>query len=290
MKYDSISEFKDINSRGDLSTDLAEISEDTFFCDYIKCKRMVDAGLSHHFVLLNSSSISKTTRIRGTKLSDIEDIFGRDVLSTFHFSFYPGDDSVDDPEDVQSLWIRRLTNTDKRHLRANYKFFPQNSYVCEWADATGCVLMMPFVQSESGEIKWLIHSGAVRGSIGRKRSSNFFATETMPGLLLEEIIDILPDILDCNLASVRYNGVDMVIPVSKKTAKRTFKNRDKEDGVKKRLIHTVKTHGRKNLVNTTAVNAHVRGTSNFTIKGVEVRLFATLDQAAKIIKSERKRR
>lgn len=290
MEYSLISEFKDIDSRGDLSTDLAEISEDAFFSDYIKCKRMVDAGLSNHFVLLNSSSISKTTRIRGTKLSDIEDVFGRDVLSTFHFSFYPGDNSVDDPENVQTLWIRRLTNFDKRHLRATYKYFPQNSYVCEWADANGFVLTMPFVQSESGEIKWLIHSGAVRGSAGRKRSSNFFATSSTPGLLMEEIIDILPDILDCNLASINYNGTDVIIPVSQKTAKRTFKNRDKEDGVKRRLIHTVKSHGRKNLINTTAVDAHVRGTSSFTIKGIEVRLFATFDQAAKIIKSERKRR
>lgn len=286
MMRDEISDFKGVNGLGDLSIDLAEISEDSFFHDYAKCKRMVDAGLSHHFVLLNSSALSKTVRISGTKLSDIEDIFGVDVLSTFHFAFYPGDDAINDPESVQSLRIRRLTNLDKRNLRGNYKYFPQNTYVCDWLDATGFGFTMPFVQGESGEIKWLIHSGVAR----RKARSFDFSADTTPGLLVGEIINILPDILDCNLASVNYNGVDVLIPVCKGTAKRTFKNRDKEDGVKRRLIHTVKSHGRKNLVNTSAVDAHVRGTSSFAIKGIQVSLFATLDQAAKLIKSERKRR
>lgn len=291
MEVNPISEFMNINNCDDISLSLTEISENDFLSDYNKCKRMVDSGLTHAFVLLNCTSMAKTRRICGTKLSDIEDVLGRDALSLFHFSLYPGDDFVGDPEQVQSIRIRRLSNYDRKHMRSDYRYFPQNCFVCEWVDAAGNSIVWPFVQESDGKIKWMVQSKSARYSKDKKYAlTNWFADKTTPGLIAEEIINIIPDLFGCNLALIRYKDTDIIIPTDKNSAKHTFKNRDKEDGKKKRLIHTVKSHGRKNLVNANVVEAHVRGTSSLTIKGVTVILLATFDQAVKIIKSERKKK
>lgn len=290
MEVNPISDFMDTHNCYELTPNLVKISEDDFFLDYSKCKRMIDAGLDNAFVLLNSTSLTRSTRISGTKISDIEEMFGRDALSLFRFAFYPGDDFVDNPEYVQSVRIRRLTDSDKRRMRGTYRYYPQNCYVCEWADATGFVVVIPFVQDANGQFRWLVQSRTARYAKDKKYAENStFSQDTLPGIISEEIVNIIPDILGCNLALIRYKDVDFVIPVDKQSAKYTFKNRDKEDGKKKRLIHTVKSHYRKNLVNEDSVDSHIRGTSSLTIKGVEIKLLATFDQAIQIIKSERKK-
>lgn len=96
-----------------------------------------------------------------------------------------------------------------------------------------------------------------------------------PVLQLPKIIERLPDLAGSMTAKIKYNGVDICIPIAEKTAVTTFKNRDKDGGVKRRLIHGVDPYARKNLKNSDKVSAHLRGQSDFIIKGVQVSLIAS---------------
>ena len=93
---------------------------------------------------------------------------------------------------------------------------------------------------------------------------------------MKSFIEYLPDYYSCNLAICKYKDVDIAIPIPQDTAKRTFKNRDKDEaGVRRHIVHTVKTHERIN--SDKDVERHLRGRSDIVIHGEKITISAALE-------------
>ena len=256
-----------------------KISEKEFMEDYERCKRIVDSGISECFVLLNSKSFDNVSTVDNTTLKDIEDVFGEGFLPMMRFAdIFDCGGTV--KENTQSGRIRRMAKADIKTLRGMYKFFPKDCFVFEWTDATGFRMILPFMQKENGEITFLGDNPLYRCD----RKKVMLAENTLPKFMLKTIVGLLPDYCASLFAIVNYKGVDMIIPIEKKTAKVTFKNRDKTDGTKRHLIHDVKEYGRKNLKTVDSVRYHLRGTSDFTINGIDIKLCGSMELSASVMK------
>ncbi|MBQ8797193.1 MAG: hypothetical protein IJZ56_03245 [Oscillospiraceae bacterium] len=264
---------------------LNDISEKQFMEDYEKCKRIVDGGVRSYFILADNSMLQNVSQLENTTLMDIIEIFGEDVLEMLRIAEIPYCPSATTVgEGIHTLRIRRLKNKDRKNMRSSIRFFPKNSFVSEWVDGDGNGLLMPFVQKDNGDILFLAAS-----PVYTITGKSLCVDDTYPYHRTKELIERIPDYLSSNFAVATYRGVDVVIPIKKGSAKKTFKNREKEDGVKKRLIHDVKPHARKNLRNTDVVEHHIRGTSSIFLNGIEIRLCATLDQAVTLLKRDKRR-
>lgn len=271
--------------------EISSISEAEFFQDCENAKRFVDAGVKHFFIPIINAATKNTTRIKGTLLSDIDDVFGSHAYTVIPFGVFTGDGNSSDPEEYQLLRIRKAGKRDGGYLRANLRYIPKDCYIADWSDGTGYTFPVPFVQKNDGTVKILFNSSISRHKLRRDPDGKtFYEKETAPGLLLEHIIDAIPDVMSCNIAIVKYNGVDILIPIAHGSGKQTFKNRDKDGGRRPTLIHDVKPHSRRTLVKKDEVDAHVRGRSDFTIAGTKVILAASFDQAVLITKSEMKKK
>lgn len=268
-----------------------KLSEKQFMEDVEKCKKIVDCGVEDYFILYDNKVSINTKVVHGTLLSDIEAVFGPSAVDYFRVAEYchwiKDVESTENPEaeKVFTMRVRHLTNGDKRKLRNSIRFFPKNSYIVEWIDSTGSGFNIPFVQKADGGIVFLSSLKTLS-----KSGKTFDWEKSYPYHRLEEFISRIPDYFDSNAAVFNYKGVDCIIPLKKGTAKYTFKNREKVDGIKQRIIHDVKSHRRINLKNTEAVEHHIRGTGLITINGINITLFATLDQAVTITRKEAKKK
>lgn len=258
------------------------VSEKQYLCDLEKGKRIVDLGVKDYFLLFDSAATADAQQLGNTSLKDIIDVFGIDALEMLTIAQNCNDSEKNlDGEYIFTMKIRRLRNRDKNTLRSIIRFFPADTYVCEWRDANGCCMVVPFIQNEKCEIIFLTSQ--------RKYTKTGIAHKyegTYPYYATKKFIESIPDYFSNNLTAVRYKGVDIIIPIRSGTAKTTFKNREKENGVRKRIIHDVKTHGRKNLKTTDSVDAHVRGTSKIRLNGNDILVYANWYQASLMIKKE----
>lgn len=262
------------------NTSPAQISEKQFMRQYEIAKRYVDMGISDYFILLENDAFSNVSEIGNTTLEDISTVFGKEFPIFFRFAgFFDGGRGMDDRESYQAFEIRPISKNDKKRLRGDIRFFPSNCWICNWKDATGFGLLLPFIQKPTGEIKFL-QSDPVYVPRGR----GLLDGRTAPERCLKRVIEILPDYYDALFAVVRYKHVDIAIPIEKSTAKKTFKNREKDaDGVKRHLIHNVRQHTRETLKNVDFVKSHLSGRSEFTINGIDVTLIASFEWSKRAI-------
>ncbi len=250
------------------------ISEKQFMRQFETAKRYVDMGIQDYFILLENDAFANVSEIGNTTLEDIVSVFGKEYPLFFRFAgFFDRGLGTKDRESYQTFEIRPVFKSDIRKLRGSIRFVPKNCWICDWRDAIGNRLLLPFIQKPSGEIKFL-QSDPTYVIKGR----GFLDGRTAPEVYLKHIVEILPDYYDTLFAVVKYKHVDIAIPVEKSTAKKTFKNRDRDaDGVKRHLIHNVKQYTSKSLKNVDFVKPHLRGGSNFTINGIYVTLVASYE-------------
>lgn len=257
------------------TTSPVSISEKQFMRQYETAKRYVDMGIQDYFILLDNDAFRNVSEIGNTTLKDISSAFGKEFPLFFRFAgFFDSGTGAYDRENYQTFEIRPVLKSDRKRLRGRVRFLPSDCWICDWRDATGAILYLPFIQAPTGGIKFLYSDPLylTENSIGRLTGL------TAPERYLKHIIEILPDYYDVLFAVVRYKHVDIAIPIEKNSAKKTFKNREKDaDGVKRRLIHNVKEHGRATLKNADCVEAHTRGRSEFSINGIDVVLVASFE-------------
>lgn len=251
-----------------------QISEKQFMRQYETAKRYVDMGIKDYFILLDNDAFANVSEIGNTTLEDIVSVFGKEFPLIFRFSgFFDSGTGPDDRENYQTFEIRQISKNDARKLRGVIRFFPKNCWVCDWRDANGSRLLLPFIQKSTGEIKFLQSD-----RVYLRKGAGHLDGRTAPEVYLKRVIELLPDYCDVLFAVVRYKHVDIAIPIEKNTAKKTFKNREKDaDGVKRHLIHNVKQHDRMTLKNVDFVESHIRGRSEFTINGIDVSLMSSFE-------------
>ena len=260
------------------------ISKKQFFKDLDMAKIVVDAGLDAQFLLINNSSFSETRTVGGTTLQDIKDVCnGVSIYGAFRYAI-PHTDPRTGEVTASMVRIRDATKADRKRLRGTYRFFPPQTYIAEMADAKGGgVILYPFKQNADGSIVPLFESNIYRqqrvGGEKLKEYKKLFSETVFQEV--ERIIELFPDLMDSLLASVEYKGVEMLIPIEKSTAKKTFRTRDKEDGRRRHLIHNVESFDRKDLKNANKVKSHLRGKSCFTIDSIDVTLIATTEWSSK---------
>lgn len=253
------------------------ISEKQFMRQYETAKRYVDMGIQDYFILLDNDAFKNVSEIGNTTLEDISSVFGKEFPLFFRFTgFFDSGTGHDDRENYQTFEIRPIFKRDMKQFRETFRFLRQNCWVCDWRDAAHYYMLLPFFQSNDGEINFLHDDNRF---LQKSRINDGLTIDAIaPCRYLKRVIEILPDYYDALFAVVRYKHVDIAIPIEKNTAKKTFKNREKDsDGVKRRLIHNVKERGRVTLKNADCVEAHTRGRSEFTINGIDVVLMASFE-------------
>ena len=247
------------------------ISEKEFMADYERCKQIADLGINGYFILMDNQSFRQCKEIGNTTLDDIESVFGDGYISMFRFAdvFQTGTGLG-----ASSLRIRRNRNSDVSWMRSRFRMIPKKYWVCEWADNTGNVLLLPFVQEPSADIRFL--DDMVLYALPHRRNKHYSLPDnTPPKMMSKRIVELLPDYADSLLAITKYKNIDMIVPIEKKSAKRTFRNREKEEGVKRHLIHEVQRFERKNLKKVDSVKPHLRGQGELSINGIDVTLCAS---------------
>lgn len=149
-------------------------------------------------------------------------------------------------------------------------------------------MLLPFTQSSKGDVQYLHTSPVYR----REWKANYLNRGDMvaaPEYFIKKILENLPDYYACLFAIVKYKQTDILIPIENKSAKITFKNRDRDSsGVKRHLIHNVSQYARDDLKTQSFVRDHLRGTSSFRINGLDVVLMASWEWS--IREQERRRR
>lgn len=269
------------------------ITEEEFFEDLQKAKTIVDNGVTDYFMLINPSSFKDITEIGNTTLKDIVEVFGIGYILLFRFAgvFDCGCNGAL-KEEYMSFSLRPITKNDKARLRGAVTYFPKETWVCDWRDGTGAQLILPFVQNdETAEINWLHRD---RAFVPRTQLVGDDQRIIPPEAIIKTFIERLPDYFDCQLAICKYKDTDIAIPIASKTAKDTFKNRERdESGVKRRICHVVKEHNRKN--SDKKVERHLRGRSDIIIRGENIDITSPLEwgseiQIKKELEKEEKRR
>lgn len=257
------------------------ISENQFMHQYETAKRYVDMGIGDFFILLDNDAFKNVSEIGNTTIEDISSAFGKEFPLFFRFGgFFDSGTGIDDSDNYQTFEIHPISKRDVRMLRGHIRFFPKDCWICDWRDASRNRLLLPFVQNSMGEIRFLDQS-----RIYVSDGHGLLEGNTAPERYLKHVIEILPDYYDVLFAVVRYKHVDIAIPIEKNTAKKTFKNREKDaDGVKRHLIHNVKQHDRVTLKNVDFVESHIRGRSEFTINGVDVALISSYEWSKRAFK------
>jgi len=267
------------------TTSPVPISEKQFMRQYEIAKRYVDMGIEDYFILLDNDAFANVSEIGNTTLEDISDVFGKEFPVFFRFGgFFDSGTGPDDRENYQTFEIRPIFKSDIRKLRGYIRFFPKNCWVCDWRDGTRFNLLLPFIQTLAGDIKFL-----QANPVYVPRGRGLLQGDTAPERYLKHIIEILPDYYDALFAVVKYKHVDIAIPIEKNSAKKTFKNREKDaNGVKRHLIHNVKEHTRVTLKNKDFVESHTSGRSEFTINGIDVTLMASFEWSKKAPRHEKR--
>lgn len=262
------------------------ISEKQFMRQYETAKRYVDMGISDYFILLENDAFANVSEIGNTTLKDISAVFGKEFSIFFRFGgFFDSGTGLDDRDNYQTFEIRPIFKSDVRRLRGYIRFFPKDCWVCDWRDASGNRLLLPFAQDSTGNINFLGQS-----RVYVVNGHGLLAGDTAPERYLKRVIEILPDYYDVLFATVRYKHVDIAIPIEKNTAKKTFKRREKDaDGVKRHLIHNVKQHDRVTLKNADFVESHTRGRSEFTINGIDVTLISSFEWSKRAFRQDGKK-
>ena len=251
-----------------------EISENEYFCDLSRAKVIVDHGIKDYFILLDPACFRNVKEIGNTTLKDIEDIFGLNYIQFFRFAnYFKCNDNAEERDEYQSFRIRRPTKSDKAYLRGKLKYFPADMWCVDWRDGNGACMLLPFIQDEkTAEIKWLAFDEVYSKAYKKKEDGG---GRPVPCFFVKSLIERLPDYFDCQLAICRYKGVDIAIPIAPKTAKVTFKNRDRDEfGVKRHIVHEVKAYKRTDSEN--EVEEHLRGTSQISIKGESIIISTSL--------------
>lgn len=263
-----------------------QISEKQFMRQYETAKRYIDMGIEDYFILLDNDAFANVSEIGNTTLEDIALVFGKEFPVFFRFAgFFDSGTGPDDRDNYQTFEIRPVFKSDTKKLRGTIRFFPKNCWICDWRDAKGARLLLPFVQDSSGNVMFL-HQNPVYVQKGH----GLLKGDTAPEMYLKHVIEILPDYYDALFAVVRYKHVDIAIPIEKSTAKKTFKNREKDaGGVRRHLIHNVKQHTRSTLKEADFVESHMRGRSEFTINGIDVTLMASFEWSKRTDKTGRER-
>ena len=260
------------------------VSKRDFFRDLEKAKRLVNNGVQDYFILADTKAFRNNSQIGNTTLKDIEAVFGREYISLFRFGFDAGpnpDGADDERERYVTYSFRRVTKNDKRKLRYAFRFFPPDCWLADFRDAARHQLLVPFIQSDSGEVTYLCDVPAFRND-GKRGEFG----DTGNAVWWKKAIEDMPDYFDCLFAVVHYRHTDCIIPIPSDSAKSTFRTRDKDaDGVKRRLIHRVNQHTRKTADGETDVTDHLRGTSLITIDGVDVSLMASYDWSKRYLKT-----
>ena len=261
-----------------------KISGKQFFEEYEKCKSIVDCGVKDYFILKDNKTFSDIEGMENLTLKEIEECFGEHFIYLFRFAVNLNENGEKNPEYVQTLRFRRMRNSDKKKIRGTYRFFPSDCWICEWNDATNFLYLVPFVQKEDGSVHFLAENSLFRND--KKSFKNGF-DNTAPKEYIKELLEKLPWYVDCVFAIINYNGVEVMIPIESHSAKKTFKNRDKDEtGVKRHLIHNVSEHDRINLKNADSVQAHLRGCSDLTINGLKVTLMASWEWGLRTLKQK----
>ena len=252
-----------------------EVSENEYFSDLARAKVIVDHGIRDYFILVDPYCFRNVKEIGNTTLKDVENFFGGGYIQFFRFAghFPSGNTAQLESEEYQSFCIRRPSKSDKALLRGKgIRFFPPDAWVCDWRDGAGFGMLQPFVQNENTlGIKWLLYDRAYNPNYKGGASFDF-----APCIYMKHFIERLPDYFNCQLALCRYKNVDIAIPIAPKTAKVTFKNRDKDElGVKRHIVHEVKSFKRVNSDND--VEKHLRGRSDIFIRGERITITAPLE-------------
>lgn len=263
----------------------APISEEQFMRQYETAKQYIDIGISDYFILLENDAFANVSEIGNTTLKDISNVFGKEYPLFFRFcGFFDSGTGSKDRDNYQTFEIRPIFKSDIKRLRGRYRFFPNDCWICDWKDASEERMLLPFVQGPDCNINFLGQS-----RVYVQKQYGLLTGETAPERYLKHIVEILPDYYDVLFAVVRYKHVDVAIPVEKNTAKKTFKNREKDaSGVKRHLIHNVKQHDRVTLKNADFVESHTRGRSEFTINGIDVVLMSSFEWSKRAQKGGRK--
>lgn len=250
-----------------------KITEEQFFSDLQKAKICVDNGIEDWFIYAWPSAVIGVQTPKNTLLKDLVEVFGMSYVTFFRFAgFLNCGNNGATKDEYQSIQIRPLTNSDKKKLSSDIRFFPKDTWVCDWRGGDGIGQLWPFIQDEeTGEIEWLFLDPLYRKS-GFRTASDWTC---MPVMCVPDMLNIMPDYWDMQLAKVRYKGTDILIPIAGDTAKYTFKNRNRDEfGVKRHVIHSVKAHKRKNADD--EVMRHLRGTSEITIHGEQIVIMAAI--------------
>lgn len=251
------------------------ISEKEFVADLEKAKIIVDNGIKDYFILLNATSFKNVNGIGNTTLKDCLDIFGLGYVVFFRFAgFFDGGCNGAVKDEYQTFSIRPITNNDKAKLRHAIKYFPKDTWICDWRDGTGAGMLIPFIQDQtSAEITWLWKKASYNRLYDASKDDGRL---TAPEYHLKSCIEKLPDYFDCQLAIYNYKNVDIAIPIAAGTAKTTFKNREKDEfGVKRHIVHNVKAHQRINSQN--GVERHLRGSSDIVLNGEKITISSPLE-------------
>ena len=228
--------------------------------------------------------------IGNTTLSDIEYCMGEGAVELLRFGGFFGNKNDQNSADYfQTIQIRRPTKSDKKHLRNSYRFLPADCWVCVWKDPH-YQFLIPFIQKEDASVIFLMDDP--RFMIAKPNQNRTRNWKIQPDVYAKRLIELIPDYFSCIFATVSYRHTQIIIPINPNTAKNTFKDRDRDiDGVKRQLIHNVRSHTRQIHDGKTSVKDHLRGTSDITIDGVDVVLYAPADWSARelsrLLKGER---
>lgn len=265
------------------------INEKQFFEDYERCKKIIDAGETGYFILAGNNTFSDVIGMEKILLTEIEECYGRNFIPFLRFAI---DDVCSDKDSGEYLFtyrIRRTNDSDRKRFRGVYRSLPPGCWVWEFANANGDALILPFIQKNDGSVVFLCELPAFRCDKSNRYKGALDGSTNKE--LLMDIIRKMPWYSECVFALVNYKGVDIAIPLANTAAKKTFKNRERdESGIKRRLIHNVSEHSRINLRNENSVRSHIRGESDLTINGVDITLAASWEWSEKILKStERKK-
>lgn len=255
----------------------AKLNKKKFMQEYEKCKEFVDNGITDYFILSDNAAFGNISQIGNTTLSDISDIFGKDYIYMFRFAcYYPCRNFKFPQECYQTFRIRPLLKKDRKFLRNDYKFFPQNCWVCETKDGGGSGAVFLFTQKQNGEVNFLVDNPIYRKNL--KHSEIGCLKNTQWEIQVKKIIETIPDYFESLFAITKYKGVDMIIPMPYESVTRTFKDREKDEkGIKRHLVHSVRDYERKNLVTSDCVHSHLRGRSELIVDGIKVTLMASYD-------------
>ncbi len=270
-------------NRTSISSSPVPISEKQFMRQYEIAKRYVDMGIEDYFILLDNDAFANVSEIGNTTLEDISSVFGKDFSVFFRFGgFFDSGTGPNDRENYQTFEIRPISKHDIKKLRGNIRFFPKDCWVCDWRDGKRFNLLLPFIQTPAGDIKFL-----QANPVYVPRGRGLLRGDTAPERYLKHVIEILPDYYDALFAVVKYKHTDIAIPIEKNSAKKTFRNREKDaDGVKRHLIHNVKEHERATLKNKDSVRSHMKGRSCFTLNGIDVSLMASFEWSKRAFRDE----